>query len=293
MGNAEKGQPPVPLLRGTEVIEAPARQETLTRRYTDEAIRFVRERKGLPFFLYVAYTFPHVPLHASDGFRGKSARGLYGDVVEELDASVGSILGALRELGLAEHTLVFFTSDNGPWLTQGEHGGSAGLLREGKGSTWEGGMRVPGIAWWPGKVRAGQTTGALATTMDLFTTFGRLAGAGLPADRPIDGVDVSSVLLRGDGGPREVFFYYRDDSVFAVRKGPWKAHFLTQPGYGTDTAVRHDPPLLFHLDRDPSERQDVAEGHPEVIREILAELERHQLGIEPVASRIESRVVRL
>jgi arylsulfatase A-like enzyme len=154
-------------------------------------------------------------------------------------------------------------------------------------------MRVPGIAWWPGKVRAGQTTGAIATTMDLFTTFVKLAGGDLPADRPIDGLDVSSVLLRADRGPREVFFYYRDDRVFAARKGPWKAHFFTQPGYGTDTPVRHDSPLLFHLDRDPSERQDVAEGHPEVIREIVAELERHQMGIEPVASRIESRVARL
>ncbi len=159
-----------PLYRNEDLIERPADQTTLTRRYTEQAVKFIHEHKGGPFFLYLAHTFPHVPLFASGKFQGQSRRGLYGDVVEEIDWSVGQVLDALRREGLDRNTLVFFTSDNGPWLTQGEAGGSAGPLRDGKGSTWEGGMREPGIAWWPGRVPAGVVTRELACTMDLFTT---------------------------------------------------------------------------------------------------------------------------
>lgn len=177
----------VPLLRDGEVIERPADQTTITRRYTEEAVRFIREQRAGPFFLYLAHTLPHAPLFASDDFLGKSPRGRYGDAVEEIDWSVGRVLEALKALGLAERTLVFFTSDNGPWLSFDTHGGSAGLLRGGKGMTWEGGMRVPGIAWWPGTVPAGRLNREIASTMDLLPTALALAGGHLLANRALDG----------------------------------------------------------------------------------------------------------
>jgi arylsulfatase A len=290
MHNPARGDPPLPLYRGDEIVEQPAVQESLTRRYTEEAVAFIRKHRERPFFVYLPYTFPHVPLHASERFRGKSPRGLYGDVVEELDWSAGEILDALRELGLAENTLVFFTSDNGPWLTQKLHGGSAGLLREGKGSTWEGGMRVPAIAWWPGRIPAGKVSATVASTLDLLPTCLALAGAELPADRAIDGADLRPLLLGAAEGPARPFFYYRGTRLMAARKGPWKAHFHTQPGYGAPRAQAHDPPLLFHLDRDPSEAYDLAAEHPEAIAELLAEVERHRAALEPAPSQLDVRL---
>jgi len=169
---------PSPLLDGTKTVENPAKQTTLTRRYTERAIDFIGRNKDKPFFLYFPHTFPHVPLFASKTFKDKSLRGLYGDVVEELDWSVGQIRKTLRRLRLAERTLVMFTSDNGPWLIMRLRGGSAGLLRGGKGSTWEGGMREPFVAWWPGKIPAGSVGTELACTMDIFSTCLALAGVG-------------------------------------------------------------------------------------------------------------------
>jgi len=198
-----------PLYRNEEIVAQPADQTKLTRLYTEEAQRFIRDHKRSPFFLYFAHTFPHVPLFASDRFRGTSRRGLYGDVVEELDWSVGQILETLRKEGLAKNTLVFFTSDNGPWLIMNQQGGSAGLLRDGKSSTWEGGMRVPGIAWWPGKIKPGTLNTGLACMMDLFPTALNLAGAKVPDDRVIDGVDLRDTLLKGSSSPRKSLFYYR------------------------------------------------------------------------------------
>jgi arylsulfatase A len=289
MGNAKAGYPPVPLIRGDQAIEQPVVQETLTPRYAAEAVRFIEESGDRPFFLYVAWTYPHVPLHASDRFRGKSLRGLYGDVVEELDRGCGEILAALRRRGLDRKTLAVFSSDNGPWLTQRLVGGSAGLLREGKGSTWEGGMRVPGIAWWPGRVPAGVPTACVASTMDLFPTFLALAGGEAPRDRTIDGRDISPILLgKGDLSPTP-YFFYRDARLAAVRKGPWKAHIFTQPGYGAEKPEEHDPPLLFHLERDPSERFDVAKENPEVVKDLLEDIRRHREGVIPVKSQLVPR----
>jgi len=283
---------PCPLMRNETVIEEPAEQETLTRRYTAEAVRFIKRSKDGPFFLYLPYTFPHVPLHASDKFLDTSPRGLYGDVVEELDWSVGVILDTLRELGLAERTFVFFTSDNGPWLIQKQNGGSAGLLRDGKGSTWEGGMREPGIAWWPGRIQAGVVTPALSCTMDLFTTCLSLAGVPVPTDRVIDGVDLSPVLFGTGPSPRKVMFYYRGTHLMAVRKGPWKAHFYTQDAYGRGARkrVRHDPPVLYQLEHDPSEKYNVAAQHPEVIADIMKEVERHKATLKAAPSQLDTRV---
>ena len=277
---------PCPLLRDEEIIEEPAKQETLTRRYAEEAVTFIRENRKNPFFLYFPHTFPHVPLFASDAFKGKSLRGLFGDVVEELDWSVGRILETLRELGLDGSTLVFFTSDNGPWLTFKLRGGSAGLLRDGKGSTWEGGMREPAIAWCPGTIRPGSVSTEMGSTMDLFTTALALAGIVIPGDRVIDGKDLSPVLLETGKSAMEIMFYYRGTKLTAVRKGPWKAHFITQSGYRNDRK-EHDPPALYHLEHDPSEKYDVAEKHPDVIADIRAEVERHRASLKPVTLQLE------
>jgi arylsulfatase A-like enzyme len=279
-----------PLYRNEELIERPADQTTLTRRYTEEAETFIRSHKAHPFFLYLAHTFPHVPLFASRTFRNTSRRGRYGDVVEEIDWSVGQLLQTLRREGLDRNTLVFFTSDNGPWLTQGAAGGSAGPLRDGKGSTWEGGMREPGIAGWPGRVPVGKVTHELACTMDLFTTCLHLAGAEVPNNRVIDGLNVAPLLFGQKPGPRQVFFYYRGTQLYAARKGPFKAHFMTRASYGPEAAVRHEPPLLFHLGHDPSERFNVAADHRDKLAEIGREVERHQATITPVKSQLEETI---
>ncbi len=270
----------IPLIRNGSIVERPADQPTLTKRYTGEAVAFIRESKGSPFFLYLAHTFPHVPMFASSSFKGRSRAGIYGDAVEELDWSVGEVLDALRAQGVAENTLVIFTSDNGPWLMMGNQAGSAGPLREGKGSTWEGGMRVPAIAWWPGRIEPA-TTRELASAMDLFATALALAGAPSPEDRPIDGADLAPLLFAGSPLPERPFFYYRGDRLFACRLGEWKAHFSTQNGFGQPKAEAHEPPLLFHLGRDPSEQRNVAADHPDVLEKIRAAVVAHRAGLVP------------
>ena len=273
------------LMRNDKVIEQPTDLSTLTRRYTEEAVQFIQQNKAKPFFLYFAHTYPHVPLFASGKFKGTSARGLYGDVVEELDWSVGRVIEALRRERLASKTFVFFTSDNGPWLNKQMAGGSAGLLFEGKGSTWEGGMREPAIAWWPGKIKGGIVTRELACSMDLLNTCLALGKVSIPTERVMDGVDMSPILFGSGPGQRHLMIYYRGDELFAIRKGPYKAHFQTAPGYASAgsrvTFEKHDPPLLFDLAQDPSERVDVAKDHPEVIADIQQELEKHRAGLVP------------
>ena len=278
----------VPLLRDGKVVEQPAQQTTLTRRYTDDAIAFMRANRAKPFFLYLPHTFPHVPLFRSAEAAGRSARGVYGDVVEELDAQVGRLLDFLRTEKLAENTLVVFTSDNGPWLIQKLAGGSAGPLREGKGSTWEGGLRVPGIAWWPGTIKPAVTT-EIACAMDLFTTAATLAGANVPGDRVLDGIDLSG-LLTGTGKGRDNFFYYHGEQLYAARLGPYKAHYTTRPGYGPAKPEKHDPPLLYHLGDDPGETLDVAKQHPEVLAAIAALVQTHRANLVPVASQLDARI---
>lgn len=277
---------PSPLLDGEKQIEEPAVQETLTRRYTARAVDFIRRSKDTPFFLYFAHNFPHVPLHSAPPYLDTSLRGLYGDVVEEIDASTGTVLKTLRELNLAENTLVVFTSDNGPWLIKQLAGGSAGLLKEGKGSTWEGGQRVPGIFWWPGHIKPG-VSHALGCNLDLFTTGVKLAGAEVPKDRDIDGHDLMPLLLGKEEKARDSFFFYRDDQLWAVRMGKWKLHYVTKSGYGKDLAVKHDPPLLFDLDADPSEQFDVADKNPKVVQEIHLVVNAQKATIKPVVNQIE------
>ena len=274
------------LYRGRDLLEPRTDQTQLTPRYAAEAVKFIGANKDRPFFLYLPHTFPHTPLFASERFKGKSPRGIYGDVLAELDWNVGEILKALKAHGLAENTLVFFTSDNGPWTLMGtETGGSSGPLKDGKGSTWEGGMRVPGIAWWPGKIKPG-TTDNVATMLDLYPTMAKLAGAELPASRPLDGTDLSPLLLQGQSVDRGLFCYYRGERLFAARLGDWKIHFITQGSYGDPKAVTHEQPLLFNLARDPAEAHEVSAQYPEVVRRLSEAVAEHRKGVVPVRSQL-------
>ena len=269
------------LLRNDNIIEEDTDPHLLTPRYSQEAIQFIKRNKQKPFFLYFAHTYPHVPLFASENFRNHSARGTYGDAVEELDWSVGEVLATLRKEGLEKNTLVFFTSDNGPWLTMNLAGGSSGLLRDGKGSTWEGGMREPAIAWWPGKIKPNVVNHELACSMDLFNTSLSLAGTAIPSDRVIDGVDMRQMLLSKGPTQRDIIFYYRCDELFAVRKGSFKAHLITYSRENSEAPQKHDPPMLFQLGNDPGEKFDVAAEHPDVIADILREVKKHREDLVP------------
>jgi arylsulfatase A-like enzyme len=244
----------VPLMRDTEVIERPADQRTITRRYTEEAVKFIKQNQDGSFFLYLAHSMPHIPLFASRDFRGTSRRGLYGDVLQEIDLSVGQILDTLSELSIDEKTLVVFSSDNGPWLSFQTHGGSAGPLRAGKGTTFEGGMRVPTIFRWPGRIEPGSLVTGLGSTMDLMTTFAALAGTSPPADRPLDRLDLSPALLGRGPSPRNDLFYWTRGEIHAARIGPWKLHLkLREPiNYGRSRVP--DQPLLYQVEEDISEQ---------------------------------------
>lgn len=286
----------VPLLEGrggaaVDVVERPADQRTITRRYTEKGVEFIREHRDEPFFLYLAHSMPHVPLFRSEAFADRSLAGIYGDVIEELDWSVGQILAELREQGLDEKTMVVFTSDNGPWLVYDRQGGSAGLLRDGKGSTWEGGMREPTLVWWPGSVPAGVTSTALSSTLDLLPTFCRLAKVDPPRDRTLDGYDLTAALIDGEPSPRESFFYYRGDELMAVRHGDFKAHLITRDGYGPGARQpqKHDPPLLYHLGVDPGEQWDVAQEHPEVLAKIAQVIQSHRAEMKIGESQLDRK----
>lgn len=269
----------VPLMRNADVIERPVDHRTLTKRYTDEAIRFINEHRTRPFFLYLAHNLPHIPLARAREFEGHSDAGLYGDVVEELDWSTGRIVDTLKASGLDGNTLVVFSSDNGPWLPFGAHAGSAGPLREGKGTTWEGGVRTPAIFWWPGTVRPAVVTD-VASAMDLFVTAARLAGAAVPDDRPIDGVDLRARLLGTGATPERAIFYYSDNELRAVRRGAYKAHFITSGAYGEgEPRQEPDPPLLFNLRDDPGERRNIAGAHPEIVAELVREADAHRKSV--------------
>lgn len=276
----------VPLMRNAEIVERPADQTTITKRYTQEAVKFIEQHKKEPFFLYLAHSMPHIPLFRSPEFENRSLRGVYGDVIEELDWSVGEVLKALTSYGLDRNTMVIFTSDNGPWTAFNEIGGSAGLLSGGKGGTYEGGMREPAIFWCPGMIKPGVIM-ELGTTLDLLPTLCKLAGVTLPNDRVYDGYDISPVILGTGHSPREVVLYYRDTEVFAVRKGAYKAHFITQSEYGPDKPQIQEPPLLFDLNIDPSEKLNIAKDHPEVIEEIKKILAAHKATITPVENQLE------
>lgn len=273
---------PLHLYRNDQPVEHPVQQATLTERYTEETLRFIRRSREHPFFLYLAYTMPHVPLHASERFRGRSRNGLYGDVVEEIDWSVGRILDTLREEGLEERTLVVFTSDNGPWLHMPErmfsegivqpwHAGSPGPLRGWKGSTYEGGVRVPLVARWPGRIPAGRVSAEPAALMDLYPTFLQLAGAEIPDAGELDGKDILPLLEGTGSSPHPHLYYFRGRYLEGVRKGPWKLR--VSPHLREDVPEGETPsPELFHLEVDPGERYNRAAEHPALVQELLEEM---------------------
>ncbi|MBD2753927.1 sulfatase family protein [Spirosoma validum] len=291
--NMVNQNPPLPLYQNNKVIETEPDQRLLTKRYTAEVVTFIKKNKTKPFFLYYASPFPHVPLYASSDFAGKSKRGLYGDVVEELDWSVGQVLNTLREQKLDKNTLVIFLSDNGPWqmkaLVPGT-GGSAGLLYEAKGSTYEGGMRVPAIAWGSGFVKPKTVSSAIATSMDLYPTILNLARAELPKDRTLDGSDIRELLSGKKASVTDVVYFYDSDRLHAIRKGPWKAHFTTHASYSPDAPAPHDPPLLYNVEADPSEKFEVGKDHPDVIDDLKKEYEKHKAGVKSVPPLLDAVV---
>jgi len=264
---------PVELYRDTQMIEFPVDQTTLTQRYTEEAIGFIEANQESPFFLYLPHSFPHVPLFVNDEFNGTSDAGLYGDVVETIDWSVGEIQSTLARLGLSENTLIIFTSDNGPWFE-----GSAGPYRERKGTAWDGGLRVPFIASWPGVIPAGTVSHEPAMNIDLFPTIVKLAGGELPDDRAIDGKDIMPVLTQAAASPHEFLFLFDKDRIAGVRSGNWK--LVTETKYQT-SVTRFDHPnsyygsgLLFDLAKDPSETYSFGRENPEVVQRLLQYLEQ-------------------
>jgi arylsulfatase A-like enzyme len=288
---AGKQYPPLPLMKGQRTIEFMPDQTQLTRWYAEHAVRFIEKNRSRPFFLYLAQTMPHVPLNVSGKFKGKSQRGRYGDVVMEIDWSVGQVLHALRKNGVDDRTLVIFTSDNGPWLSYGNHAGSAAPLRAGKATTFEGGVRVPCVMRWPGKIPAGTLCRELASTMDLFPTFARLAGADVPKDRVIDGRDIWPLMSNQPEArsPHEVFYYYWNQHLQAIRCGKWKLHFphaYAQPNPpGSDGKPGQSQTLqlekaLFDLENDAGETRNLIDQYPGVARKLkaLAEPARVDLG---------------
>lgn len=281
----------VPLMRNNEIIERPANQNTITKRYTEEAVKYISENKSKPFFLYMAHSLPHVPLFTSDAFRGTSERGLYGDVIEEIDWSVGEILKALKEEGLEKNTYVIFTSDNGPWAIFNEQGGSSGGLFGAKGTSYEGGVRVPAIFWGPGNVEPGVIS-KMGSTLDLLPTFSSLAGATVPNDRTYDGYDLTGVLNGENVNPRNEMFYYHGDRVFAARKGEFKLYFYSNNPLGYPEKIEKLEKLtLFNLSHDPSERFDLADKRPDVVAEIQAMVSNHQSSFTPGPTQLEKRIV--
>ncbi|MEK7706708.1 MAG: sulfatase [Verrucomicrobiota bacterium] len=291
------GFPELPLIEGDKVINPAVtykEQCQLTTWYTEHAVQFIEKNKDHPFFLYVPHNMPHVPLHVSDKFKGKTARGLFGDVIEEIDWSVGQILGALKKNRLEKNTLVIFSSDNGPWLSYGNHAGSALPLREGKGTCWDGGVRVPFIARWPGKIPKGSVCNEPAMTMDLLPTFAKLIGAELPKHK-IDGLDIWP-LLSGDPkakNPHDAyFFYFGNNQLEAVTSGKWKLQLPhTYRTLGGIPGGRDGKPApyqtrklekaeLYDLENDIGETTDLAGNHPDVVKrlEAYAEQARGELG---------------
>jgi arylsulfatase len=288
--------PVLPLIEGndkTAEVRTLADQDKLTSDYTARAVRFIETTAGKPFFLYFSHSMVHIPLGVSSAFRGKSKQGLYGDVMMEVDWSVGEIMKALERNGLEDNTLVIFTSDNGPWLNFGNHAGSTGGLREGKGTTWEGGHRVPCIMKWPGVIPEGTICNQLASSIDILPTITSITGADLPSVK-IDGVSILPLMLGEENASprREFYYYYQTNSLEAVQRDFWKlvlphkgrTYREMKPGAdgwpgptGTETVSE---PQLFDLRRDPGEWYNVAMYYPEKVKELLqlADEARNDLG---------------
>ncbi len=255
----------VPLMRNEEVIEYPCDQTTLTKRYTEEAVKFISENKDSPFFLYLPHTMPHIPLFASEQFKGKSKRGLYGDTIEEIDWSVGQILKSIKEKGIDQKTLVIYTSDNGPWKLDRGRGGSAYPLRGYKFQTYEGGMRVPCIMRWPGKVPEGTSCDEVAASIDLMPTIAKLAGAKLLKDRKIDGKDIWPLMSGTEGAvsPHDMYYYYKGNRLESARQGKWK---IRRSGKKSQSVE------LYDLDSDISETKNLAKENEALVKDMIKKM---------------------
>ena len=258
------------LYRDKKIIESPVNQTTLTKRYTEEAVKFIHANKDGPFFLYLAQTMPHVPLFVPDDRYDPDPKKAYKLTIEHIDWSVGQVLKALDDLKLSENTFVIFTSDNGPWLSKQHHAGSALPLRAGKATTYEGGMRVPCVMRWPARIKAGGTCKQVASTIDLLPTFANIVGAKLPANRPIDGRDVGMLLDDPDAkSPHEElgFYYYKNNRLEAIRLGKWKLHLKNKPE-------------LYDLRADISESKNVATAQPEVVARLSSVAKRYDADLK-------------
>lgn len=276
-GKHAQNYPPTPLMLGNQKIEEEPDQGELTRRYTEKAVNFIKTNREKPFFLYFAHTFPHIPLYTNARFEGSSKRGLYGDVIEEIDWSVGQVLQTLKEVGLQENTMVVFSSDNGPWLVMQNNGGSAGPLRDGKGTWWEGGFRVPAIFWMPGHIEPCINNEIMAM-MDLFPTFLSMAGVDCPKNIVLDGVNQSKMLFQGASSERDEIFYWWGSELMAVRKGKWKYYIKTIENQYTSNCVIEipDKPLLYDVEKDVSEKFNLASENPEIVKQLIELAEEHK-----------------
>lgn len=295
--------PELPLIENEQIVQRNPDQTQLTTWYTERAVKFIEKNKERPFFLYLAHTMPHVPLHVSDKFKGKTERGLFGDVIEEIDWSVGQVLDTLRRLQLDKQTLVIFTSDNGPWLPYGNHAGSAKPLREGKGTAFEGGVREPFIARWPGQIPAGSSTRAPAMTIDLLPTIAKLAGAEVPKDRIIDGRDIWPLLSsrRAATSPHDAFYFYWGRELHAVRSGKWKLHLphpyrhLEEPGRDGKPGRETQQQIglaLFDLENDLGETTNLADKHPDVVQKLMVFVERARADLGDALTQREGKNLR-
>jgi arylsulfatase A-like enzyme len=271
--SSQTGENVIPLVRDDKVLEllTDDAQSRIVERYTAEALQFIRDNKDKPFFLYLPHTAVHAPIHPGAAFAGKSGNGRYGDWVEEADWSTGRILDALRELELDQRTLVIFTSDNGPANSKSA---SAGPLRGGKRSTWEGGVRVPTLAWWPGKIAPGSVCDAVAGTIDMLPTCVAIAGGTVPAKPVIDGVDISPLLFgKSKQSPREAHYYFSSYKLDAVRQGPWKLAITQQQD------VSEKGPRLYNLDAEIGEQTNLADKHPDIVAKLQVLAEKMDAGI--------------
>ncbi|MDN5204575.1 sulfatase [Fulvivirgaceae bacterium BMA10] len=288
----KRSYPDLPLMNGNDVHRyMEDDQSMLTTEYTERAIDFIKRNKDNPFFVYLPHTMPHIPLYVSEKFDGHSEKGIYGDVIEEIDWSVGQINKTLQELGLEENTLVIFTCDNGPWLIFGDHGGSAYPLREGKFTTFEGGQRVPCLMKWPKVIPEGYVCSEIASTLDMLPTIAKITGSNLPS-RKIDGYDITDLMLgkQDAKSPRDAFFYYRGWNLEAVRSGKWKLHLPHQYNqvivsdegnvHGRKGIKAEIELSLFDLSTDVGEQHNVADSNPEIVESLLAKIEamKKELG---------------
>lgn len=270
-----------PLMENEKIVELPVDQRTITRRCTDRGIAFIRKNQKRPFFLYLPYSMPHIPLYVPDDVRDPDPKRAYINTIEHLDAEVGRIFDQLRELKLAENTYVIFASDNGPWLSFKHHGGSAGPLREGKFSTFEGGQRVPCIMWAPGRIPEGTVCDALASTIDLLPTIATITGTPLPAGCPIDGVDISALLKGSSKSVRNEFLYYGGNGVLeGFREGDWKLLIQKQEGVKKKESQAKSEPMLFNLTDDVGEKHNLAAQKPEIVDHLRKKMLEQDAAIE-------------